>query len=77
MFYERMCGKRLVTICQEIVDACQLAQIKRQGGAIAENARLMAENIRKEANLGDLAKDVRIISAVYDLDSGKVEWGKD
>jgi carbonic anhydrase len=45
--------------------------------AVAENARLMAEKIRKEANLGDLAKDVRIISAVYDLDSGKVEWAKD
>ena len=45
--------------------------------AVAENARLMAEKIRKEANLGDLAKDVRIISAVYDLDNGKVEWLKE
>jgi carbonic anhydrase len=45
--------------------------------AIAENARLMAEKIRKEANLGDLAKDVKIIPAIYDLDSGKVEWGKE
>src|ERR1700730_2378073 len=45
--------------------------------AVAENARLMAEKIRKEANLGDLAKEVRIVSAVYDLDSGKVEWGKE
>jgi hypothetical protein len=24
VFYEGMCGIRLVTICQEIVDACQL-----------------------------------------------------
>jgi carbonic anhydrase len=45
--------------------------------AIAENARLMAEKIRADAQLGDLAKEVRIISAVYDLDSGKVEWTKD
>jgi len=45
--------------------------------AVAENARLMAEKIRKEAHLGDLTKDVRIISAVYDLDSGKVEWSKE
>src|SRR6266404_836052 len=45
--------------------------------AVAENARLMAEEIRKEANLGDLAKDVRIISAVYDLDTGKVDFGKE
>ena len=45
--------------------------------AIAENARLMAAKIRSEANLGDLAKDVRIMSAVYDLDSGKVDFGKE
>ena len=45
--------------------------------AVAENARLMAEKIRKEANLGDLAKDVKIIPAVYDLDNGKVEWLKE
>jgi carbonic anhydrase len=45
--------------------------------AVAENARLMAAKIHDQASLGDLAKDVRIISAVYDLDSGKVEWAKD
>jgi len=45
--------------------------------AVAENARLMAEEIRSKANFGDLAKDVKIIPAVYDLDSGKVEWPKE
>jgi len=45
--------------------------------AVAENARLMAEEIRSKANLGDLAKDVKIIPAVYDLDSGKVDFGKE
>jgi len=45
--------------------------------AVVENARLMAEEIRSKANLGDLAKDVKIISAVYDLDSGKVDFGKE
>jgi carbonic anhydrase len=45
--------------------------------AIAENARLMAAKIRREAALGDLVKDVKIIPAVYDLDSGKVEWIKE
>lgn len=44
--------------------------------AVVEHARLMAERIRKEANFGDLAKDVKIISAVYDLDTGKVEFAK-
>jgi carbonic anhydrase len=43
--------------------------------AVAENARLMAEEIRTKASFGDIAKDVKIIPAVYDLDSGKVDWG--
>ncbi len=42
-----------------------------------ENARQVAAQIKAKAELGDLAKDVQIISAVYDLDTGKVEWTKD
>ena len=53
----------------------------REGDAtaltIAENARLMAAKVRGEASLGELAKEVRIISGVYDLDTGKVKWAKD
>ena len=45
--------------------------------AIAENARLMAAKVRSDASLGELAKEVRILSGVYDLDTGKVEWAKD
>src|SRR5437588_10132304 len=45
--------------------------------AIADNARLMAAKIRNEASLGEFAKEVHIISGVYDLDTGKVEWAKD
>lgn len=45
--------------------------------AVAENAHLMAGRVRSEAEFGDLAKDVRILSAVYNLESGKVEWLKD
>jgi carbonic anhydrase len=45
--------------------------------AVVENARLMAEEIRKEASFGEAAKDVRIVPAVYDLDTGKVEWTKE
>ena len=44
---------------------------------ITENARQVAAQIKAKAELGDLAKDVQIISAVYDLDTGKVEWAKD
>ena len=42
--------------------------------AIAENAREVAARIHKEAELGEHAKEVRVVSAVYNLDSGKVEW---
>lgn len=45
--------------------------------AVAENAHRMAERIRKEADFGDLANKVRIIPAVYDLDTGKVDFGKE
>jgi carbonic anhydrase len=45
--------------------------------AIAENAREMAARIRSEAVLGELAKQVRITSGIYDLDTGKVEWTKE
>lgn len=42
--------------------------------AILENARLIAGRIGNEAELGDLKKEVRVVSAVYNFDSGKVEW---
>src|SRR3954452_5783973 len=44
---------------------------------VAENARLVAAQIRKEAELGEAAKDVRIVPAVYSLDTGKVELIKE
>lgn len=44
---------------------------------VKENASLVAVKIRNEAKLGELAKEVRIVSGVYDLDTGKVEWTKE
>jgi carbonic anhydrase len=44
---------------------------------ITENARQVAAQIKTKAVLGDLAKEVRILFAIYDLDTGKVEWAKD
>jgi carbonic anhydrase len=45
--------------------------------AITENARQVAAQIKAKAALGDLAKEVRIVYAIYDLDTGKIEWAKD
>ena len=44
---------------------------------VAENARQVAAQIKTKAALGDLAKEVRIVSAVYDLDTGKIDWAND
>lgn len=39
------------------------------------NAKLMASKIRGDAaNFGHSAKEVHVVAAVYDLDTGKVEW---
>jgi len=44
---------------------------------VTENARQVAAQIKTKAALGDLAKEVRIVSAVYDLDTGKIDWAND
>ena len=42
--------------------------------AIHENDAEVASKIRKQAELGELASQVRIVEGYYDLDTGKVEW---
>ena len=44
---------------------------------VTENARQVAAQIKTKAALGDLAKEVRIVYAVYDLDTGKIAWADD
>jgi carbonic anhydrase len=44
--------------------------------AVAENAQRVAAAIKKQAVLGDLAKEVQIVVGIYDLDTGKVDWPK-
>jgi len=44
--------------------------------AISENARLIAARIGNEIQVGDLKKEVKIVSAVYNFDTGKVEWSE-
>ena len=42
--------------------------------AIHENDAEVADKIRKQAQLGELAPQVRIVEGYYDLDTGKVKW---
>ena len=42
--------------------------------AIHENDAEVAAKIRKEAELGELASQVRVVEGYYNLDTGKVEW---
>jgi len=42
--------------------------------AVHENDAEVAEKIKKQAQLGELASQVRVVEGYYDLDTGKVEW---
>jgi carbonic anhydrase len=42
--------------------------------AIHENDAEVATKIRKQAELGELTSQVRVVEGYYDLDTGKVEW---
>ena len=42
--------------------------------AVHENSAEVAAKIRKQAELGDLASQVRVVEGYYNLDTGKVEW---
>ncbi len=42
--------------------------------AIHENDAEVAAKIRKQAQLGELASQVRVVEGYYDLDTGRVEW---
>jgi carbonic anhydrase len=42
--------------------------------AVHENDAEVAKKIRKQAQLGELASQVRVVEGYYDLDNGKVVW---
>ncbi len=64
----------LVRDIQPAVEAAKAEQGDPLANAVKANARLMAEKIRKEAELGEHKAEVRIVSGYYDLDTGVVEW---
>jgi carbonic anhydrase len=46
------------------------------GQTIEANANLVAQKIRSQAQLGELASQTQVIVGVYDLDTGVVSWVK-
>ncbi len=64
----------LVHDIQPAVEAAKSKAGDTLANTVKENASLVAEKIRKEAELGEFAPQVRIVTGYYHLDTGKVEW---
>ena len=64
----------LVRDLQPAVEAAKTEKGDRLANTIKANARLVAEKIDKEAELGKHKAEVRIVTGYYDLDTGVVEW---
>ncbi len=66
----------LVRDIQPAVVASKTKEGDALTNAIHENDAQVAAKIRKQAELGEFASQVRIIEGYYNLDTGKVEWTK-
>ena len=64
----------LVRDIQPAVTATKGKEGDKLANAIHENDAAVAAKIRKQAQLGELGAQVRVVEAYYDLDTGKVEW---
>ena len=64
----------LVRDIQPAVTASKGKEGDALANAIHENDAQVAGKIRKQAQLGELASQVKVVEGYYDLDTGKVEW---
>ena len=64
----------LVRDIQPAVEAAKGEKGDRLTNTVKANARLVAEKIGKEAELGEHKSEVLIVTGYYDLDTGVVEW---
>jgi carbonic anhydrase len=64
----------LVRDIQPAVAATKGKEGDALANAIHENDAEVAAKIRKEAQLGEHAPQVKVVEGYYDLDTGKVEW---
>ena len=67
----------LVRDIQPAVEATKGEQGDRLANTVKANARLMAEKIAKDAQLGDHKSEVKIVTGYYDLETGAVEWAEE
>ncbi|ACB76582.1 carbonic anhydrase [Opitutus terrae PB90-1] len=64
----------LVQAIRPAVERCRTAPGPLADAVVAENARSVAARIRAEAVFGEAAGGVKIIHALYDLDTGLIAW---
>jgi carbonic anhydrase len=64
----------LVRDIQPAVAAAKAEPGDALANTVKANAQLMAEKIRKEAELGEHKSEVRVVTGYYDLETGQVEW---
>jgi carbonic anhydrase len=64
----------LVRDIQPAVTAAKGKEGDALANAVHENDAQVAAKIRKQAQLGEHASEVRIVEGYYNLDTGKVEW---
>ncbi len=64
----------LVRDIQPAVTATKGKEGDALANAVHENDNQVAKKIRNQAQLGELAAQVRIVEGYYNLDTGKVEW---
>src|SRR5271157_4570405 len=64
----------LVRDIQPAIEAAKTEKGDPLANTVKANARLVAEKIGKEAELGEHKAEVRIVTGYYDLDTGVVEW---
>ncbi len=64
----------LVRDIQPAVEASKTQKGDAMANTVNANAHMVAEKIRKEANLGEHKAAVCVVTGYYDLDTGEVEW---
>jgi carbonic anhydrase len=67
----------LVRDIQPAVKAARELPGDKIANTVCENARRATRTIRKEGEFGEAAGQVKVITAIYDLDTGVVDWLKE